>query len=105
MKLFIRERLQLPILFPAQCTFADFQIKQSIIKKISLTDLEIKEFNIREENGGLTWDFVKDLNEPILITFHDNEKQFLKQCCEALDQSLKLDDSSWKMIEKIYGEL
>lgn len=104
MELFIKDRLYLSQILPEKNSFLEFNIKRSILSKTALTDKEKKHFNLKEdtEAGVLTWDSIKDKEEPTLIFFTKDELDYLKESCESL-VSAPYPDDFWATVEKIYN--
>lgn len=105
MNLYIKDRIYLPQLLPQQGSFMEFNLKRSILKKITLTPEDHKTFNIQEDktNGRITWDSGKDQNEPLVVNFTSEELVFLRKGCEQFtEKETPAPDDFWVLVEKIY---
>lgn len=105
MELHIKERIYIPHMLPANVKWREFNLKQSILKKVAITEKDKQEYNIQEdqENQSLTWDAKKDLECPLSVEFTPEEKDFIKESCEKLAESSYPDDF-WMTVQKIYDE-
>lgn len=104
MELRIKHRLILPLLLPKEGTFAEFNLKKSIIGKIEISEKERADINLRqsEESGNIEWDTAKDVPlEPMLT---QDEMAYLKKAIENLSEQ-KLSDDHWDTCQVVYDAL
>lgn len=104
MNLHIKDRLYIPQLLPAQNSFMEYNLKREIVKKVALTEKDKEEYLIVEDAqaGKVTWDFAKDMENPLIVDFSKQELDYLKKSCESLVESAYPDDL-WVTVEKIYN--
>lgn len=104
MELSIKDRLYLPLLFPKEGSFNDFNLKKDINKKINIDESEAKEINLKQEEGAdrIVWDVDKEI--PLIVSFSESEQAYLKKCCEAASEK-SLPDDIWVVVEKIYDSI
>lgn len=105
MELHIKERIYFPQLLPQQGSFIEFNLKRSILKKVTLTDNDRQEYNIQEdkENGRITWNSNKDFSQPLVVEFTTDELALLRKGCEQFtEKGDPAPDDFWMLIEKIY---
>ena len=105
MNLYIKDRIYLPQLLPQQGSFMEFNLKRSILKKITLTPEDYNAFNIQEDkaNGRITWDSDKDQSEPLVVNFTSEELALLRKGCEQFtERESPAPDDFWVLVEKIY---
>lgn len=104
MELHIKDRIYIPQLLSPQNTFMEYNLKRDIIKKVAITESDKTEYSIVEnpEAGKITWDSKKDLEQPLVVEFSEQEITYLKKSCEALAESAYPDDL-WVTVEKIYN--
>lgn len=106
MELYIKDRIYIPQLLPKGGTFAEFNMKREILKKVSLTEKDREDYNIQEvpEEHRITWDSQKDAKEPLHVEFSQQEIDYMKKACESVVDTPYPDDF-WVTVEKIYNEI
>lgn len=106
MELHIKDRIYIPQILPKDGTFAEFNIKREILKKVSLTEKDRVDYNIQEvpEEGKITWDSQKDMKEALHVDFSQQEIEYMKKACESVVDTSYPDDF-WITVEKIYNEI
>jgi len=103
MELFIKDRIYIPQLLPAQNSFMEYNLKKSIIKKVEFSQEERKKYSFKEEGENkLTWDGKLDVANPLKVKFTKEELEFLKSSCEKLAESPQPDEV-WAVVNKIYN--
>ena len=104
MELHIKDRIYIPQLLPAQNSFMEYNLKREIIKKVALTDSDKTEYSIVEDAnaGKITWDSNKDMEQPLVVDFSQQELDYLKKACESMVETAYPDDL-WATVEKIYN--
>lgn len=104
MELHIKDRIYIPQILPQQNSFMEYNLKREIIKKIVLTEKDKEEYAIVEDSQAakITWDYAKDMNNPLIVDFSKQELEYLKKACESLIETAYPDDF-WITIEKIYN--
>lgn len=105
MELHIKDRIFIPQLLPQQGSFADFNLKRSIIGKVAISDDDRKEYGIAEdkEAGKVTWDAQKDSEYPLIVEFTSDEIAYMRKACESMADGNYPDDV-WRVVEKIYNQ-
>lgn len=105
MELHIKDRIYFPQILPKENNFMDFNLKKSLLERITLTEKDREKFNIKEdqENGRITWDAKKDQENPFVIEFTEQEQAYLKKGCESLASSAFPDDF-WMFVDRLYSE-
>ena len=75
MELYIKDRIYIPQILPAQNSFMEYSMKREIINKVSLTEKDKEEFSIVEDSqaGKITWDSQKDFSQPLVVDFTAQE--------------------------------
>jgi hypothetical protein len=105
MELHIKDRIYFPQLLPQQGSFMEFNLKRSILKKVTITDGDKADYNIQEdkENGRITWDSAKDLSQPLVVDFTTEELGLIRKGCEQFtEKETPAPDDFWALVEKIY---
>jgi hypothetical protein len=105
MELHIKERLVIPTILPEKGTFMEFNLKKSISQKVSITEQDKADYNIRtnEEKRRVEWDYQKDTETPLMVEFSKEELEYLRKSCEAISEQ-QLGDEVWGVVERIYNE-
>jgi len=102
MELHIRERVLIPNIFPQNGKYSEYNLKKSILAKIVLSKEDIKEYNVKQLEGGqIQWDPSKDSEVPLIVEFTEDELNYMKSCSEKKSEE-NLADDMWDTIEKIY---
>jgi hypothetical protein len=102
MKLSIKERLEMPALFPRESSYAEQLIFKIIADKILLTDEEQKAINITPlPNGGIQWDAEKAKPLDKDIPLADVEIGMLKSQVDRLDRERKITLGILELCKKI----
>lgn len=106
MKLNILDRIYVPTILPSENTFMEFNLKRSIIQKVTLTPEDVAMYNITEDeaNNRTTWDISKDQDCPLDVDFTQQELDYLKRACEMLADK-PAPDNLWLTVEKIYSAM
>ena len=100
MKFTIKERLQIPKLFPIESSLKNQLIVKAIIKKIAITKKDIDRVGLKKtDSGKLTWNPKKD--KPINLKFIEEEKNFLISRVLDLDNSEKVTQGIVDICQKI----
>lgn len=105
MKLHIKDRLYILQLLPATGNFAEFSLKRSITSKVSISSEEQTKYEFKEiaDENKIVWNSEKDANEPVEITFTQEEIKYLRKSCEAVIDAPKPDEF-WHTVELIYNQ-
>lgn len=105
MELHIKERLLIPSIFPERNNFMDFNLKKSIINKISISEQDKKDYGIVEkpEEKRIEWNVQKDMETPLVVDFTKEELDYMRKSCEAIAEQ-NLPDEVWAVAERIYNE-
>lgn len=84
MNLTIKNRLDLPNLFPEKGTLLEQTIVKDILEKIALTQEEIVRVNLKQLENRLTWDADKTIDKT--VEFSTLELNFIKKRIDTLDK-------------------
>lgn len=105
MELHIKERLLIPTILPEKGTFMEFNLKKSILSKITLTEQDRADYEIVEkrEEKRVEWNVQKDAETPLVVEFSKDELDYMKKACEAVSEQ-QLPDEVWAVVEHIYDE-
>ena len=87
MKLNLLERILVLNILPAKGSFTDLIIKEDVAKKVAVTQDEIKELEIKQDDKGLHW---KQTDKVWDIEFKDLEKELVKKQLKELDEKKEL---------------
>lgn len=98
MKLALKERITINSILPQEGDFSTMTIKQDIIGKTSITQEEIKKFEVVSDEVGTRWNSEKDKGKEIAFT--DLETKLIKESLEKLDKESKLTDESFSVYKK-----
>ena len=104
MELHIIDRLAIPALLPKEGNFKQYNLKKSILSKIEIGEQEREEVNLRQnpETNRIEWDTEKD--NPLTVSFSDEEMLFLKESCEKLADEPQ-PDYLWGTVERVYDAI
>ncbi len=89
MKLNIIQRIQILSLVPKKGSFEDLVVGEDLIKKIGLTQKEIKDYEIKTVDNMVT---VKN-NKEADFDFTELEKNIIKQELDKLEKSKSLESN------------
>ena len=104
MELSIKDRIYIPQMLPSKGKFTEFNLKRSIIGKVTITEKDREDYSIVEnkEKGQIKWDVKKDKEMPLVVDFSKEELEYLRASCETLVDTAYPDDL-WFTVEKIYN--
>lgn len=105
MELHIKDRIYFPQLLPPQGSFMEFNLKRSILKKVALSEQDKNDYNVREdkEHQRVTWDSEKDMAQPLVVEFTEDELKLIRKGCEQFtEKDTPAPDDFWALLEKIY---
>ena len=97
------ERFALLEILPAEGNFATLKIVRKLREMLSLTEEEIGEYNVKQEDNNLMWDADKALLEKEFEFGEFAEKQVTDKLKE-LDTENKLTERHYSLYEKFIGE-
>lgn len=105
MELQIKDRLYIPTMLKQQGSFLEYNLKKSILNKVSLTEEDKEKFHIEEdkETKSIKWDAKTDVENPLTVDFSKEELSYLKESCEKIAEAPYPDDF-WVCVERIYNE-
>lgn len=89
MNLSIKDRLMLNAILPVEGGIITMLVVKQIQKSIAIMPEEVKEFNIQEKNGNLTFS-EKGLTEKKSITFDDSEIEVIRTQLRKMDSEQKI---------------
>lgn len=90
------ERVLILQLLPAENNILDLRIVVDLKRKLAASEEEIKEFNIKGEEGRVSWD--KDFETEIEVG--DRAKEIIKGALMKLDEDSKLTDQYLTLVDK-----
>jgi hypothetical protein len=96
MKLTLFERMILRKILPEQSNFIELVIKNDILKKVDITQDEIKEHNIKFENDSITWENDKEND----FDFTQPETELIKKQIKQLDDNSSLKGEHYDIYKK-----
>jgi len=85
MKLSIKDRIHLPILFPAKSDLVTLRLVKDIVAKTEITQGEVKKVKLVPTEGGYKWD--KEQDEGVEVKFTDLELGVLKERIQEMDKA------------------
>lgn len=88
MKLNIADRINLINIFPAESGMVQQILVKDIAKKVEFTQDEIKEVNLVQKDGMITWTPEKAKDKE--VEFTEMELNFLRECVDTLDKNKKI---------------
>lgn len=100
----LSDRVNLPYIFNPEGTYEFLIIKKSIIDKVSLTELELKKYDIKtiqegEQKGWITWNKL-GVSAKFNYNFSELEKNEIKLALKKLSEDKKLNDVTLSLYEK-----
>lgn len=106
MELHIKERLIIPTILPEKGNFMEFNLKKSILKKVSITEQDREEYEIKhdQQKRRVEWNVQKDMETPLLVDFSKEELEYMRKACEAISEQEQPDDV-WGVVEQIYNSI
>lgn len=104
MELHIKDRIFIPQLLTQQGTFMEFNLKRNILRKVALTEDDVKKYDIVENDKEkrTEWNPEKDREMPLVVDFTQDELQYLTKACERVAEA-NFPDEFWLTVEKIYN--
>ena len=81
------------MILPEQGNFITLSVKKEILDKIQITQEEIKECEIVEKDGQITWENTKETE----IEFSEVETELIKKQLKELDEKGTLKDASFSL--------
>lgn len=101
MKLSILERIVINLFYPKESNLIDQTFVKDISNKISFSQDEIKEINLKFNNKSGEYTWKNDINNMLDIDFTKSEITFLKKRIDELDKRSKITQSMMSIIYKI----
>lgn len=98
MKLTLKERITTISILPKEGSYATMTLKQDLFEKIKLKQEEIKDLNVKENDGALSWDGKKDKEKDYEIS--ELETNLIKDELKKLDEAKKLNDDTINIYKK-----
>lgn len=99
MKLSIKERLNFGSILPKENDYVSSLLSRDILKKIDLSQEEIKKIELKNVNNQLSWK--NNLDKDIEVEFTAAELNVLNEAINKLDKANKISLSNLDIIEKI----
>lgn len=97
-KFTIKDRIVLPPILPSQGSYSDMIVRRDLIEKITLTQEELTEFEIKTEDNRITWNEEKQRDFEIDLT--ELEYTLTKEALEKLDTNKEITDD----FVELYGK-
>jgi len=94
----IPERLHLMGILPKEGNFLTLRVTRELVSKVGFSADEIKEYEIKEDNGFVQWNPSKNTDNG--IEFLDSEIDIIKTALIKLDKEQKLDMNTFAIYEK-----
>lgn len=94
----LKERLIITNILPVEGNFTTLVIKSDLVKKIAITQDEIKKYNIKSDNGLITWSVESEEETDFMFT--DLELGLIRECLKKLDTESKLNDETLIIYKK-----
>lgn len=96
MKLSIADRIILLQILPKQGSFVTFKILMDLKASIAFNEAEIKECNIKESEGRVTWDKLKDKE----VTIGERATEIIQEALRKIDKEEKINEQTYTLFEK-----
>ena len=94
-KLAVADRLQFAGFIPEEGNFLDLTLRNDILNKVSLTQKEIADWEVKPEGNNIRWSAEKA--KDIDIEFTDSESEFLRSKLEKLNETNKLSPQTFNL--------
>ena len=102
-QLTLGERFAVLGILPNEGTFATLKIIRKLREQLSLTEDEIKEYNVRQEENNLMWDASKALDEKE-FEFGEFSEDLIVKKLKEIDKDEKLTEQQYPIYEKFIKE-
>lgn len=99
MKFSVKDRIVLPPILPSEGSYTDMVIRRDLIEKLTLSQKEIEEFEVKVDGGQITWDEKKAKEKDVELT--ELELGLLRKSLKKLDDDKKLTDDFIDLYKKI----
>jgi len=96
-KLTLGDRFAVLGILPAEGNFATLKVVRKLREQMSLTEVEIKEQNVRQEDDQIKWDDGEKTTE---MEFGEFGTEMIKNALEKLDKENKLEDKHFAIYEQ-----
>lgn len=100
MKFSVLDRVTLLGILPAEGNYLTFKIVSDLKLKLSFSEADIKDFNIRESEGRIFWDKSEDKE----IEIGDKAKEIIKESLKRLDEAGKINEHNAPLYERFINE-
>lgn len=98
MKLEVKERVILTQLLPTETDYLTYKIVQDLRNDLGFSEKEIKDFEIRTENGQLFWNPQKAKTKEVEIG--DTGMKIIAEALEELNKQKKINTDNVSLYEK-----
>ncbi len=102
MKLTVKERLIISVLYPQQSDILTQVLVKDLQRKLDFTQEELKEINFRVEGHFQRWD--KEKAKDLEVVFTEAELKLLKESVDKLDKEKKVTPELLDLCLKIRNE-
>jgi hypothetical protein len=100
MKFNVLDRVTLLGILPAEGNYLTYKIVSELKLKLSFSEDDIKNFNIREADGKILWDGSEDKE----IEIGDKAKEVIKESLIRLDKAGKINQYNAPLYERFVSE-
>ena len=83
---------------PTESDFVTFRILMDLKSQVSFSEEEIKDFDIKQNGGQVTWDAKKAKNKK--FEFGEKAKDIIKSALKKLDETKKINEQNASLYEK-----
>lgn len=101
LELTVKERVILPSILPAQGDKLTQIMVRSINEKVTFSEKEIKDLEMKSDSAGIRWNPEKAKESLFSFEVSDAEKMILKDASKELDTTKKVNQDNLSLVEKI----
>lgn len=102
MKLNVFERLMLLSILPQEGNFVTLKVLRELKSNLGLSEKELKEFEVKQENDQVIWNTKG--NEELEIEIGEKATDIVIEALKQLDKDKKLTEQYFSLYEKFVGE-
>jgi hypothetical protein len=100
MKLNVLERVTLLGILPTEGSYITFKLLTNLKSELSFSEVELKEFDIKESDGRIFWTKSEDKE----IEIGDKAKEIIKEALKKLDEAGKINEGNASLYERFMIE-
>ena len=101
MKLNVMERLTLLSILPKEGNFVTLKVLRSLTSNLGLSESELKEFDVKQNDQQVTWN--EKGNEEREIEIGEKATDIIVEALKKLDDEKKLTEQHFSVYEKFVG--